>query len=353
MELNKRILIKGAMMIPIAGLLMGNQSCEQKQASGRQLKRIIEFGKISSPAIRLPDGSFFDFQFVANQQAYAVLMESEGFALRYSPPVITATPSSVEYGKLSVKDAAIMSKLGKTEGNGLVNWSTEASCMVNMPSARVYGSVNAFEMVGGGGLTVGFTPAGSSTFSGANLGFQIQFAQMDLSMQAVRPLTNGLMSAVNVNAKQTKTSVNLSVNLGMFSLGPSFYYSTPLANVTKNGLTKAVTALKADLDGKEEWSTRVLANHDTQLTVVGGTNVGLEIGDQLAVYNEIYYWDGEPCNSTYRGGAAKDPVAIIEVEAVGDEISVGKMVKQTDENAVIGAKVKLFKFHDPVTTAKK
>lgn len=346
MKVDKKILIKGAMMLPLAGLLMGNQSCEQKPQTGRQLRKIVEFGKISSPAIRLPDGSAFDFQFVANQQAYGVLMASEGFALRYAPPVVSASASGIEFNRMSVGDQQLMSKLGKIDGNGIVNWSTTASCMVNMPAARIYGSVNSFEMIGGGGLTVGFTPAGSSTITSAALGFQLEFAQMDLSMQAVRPLTNTLMSAVNVNTKQTKTKVNLAISFGMFSLGPNFYYSTPLANVTKNGLTTAVTALKADLDKSEEWSTRVLANHDSHLTIIGGTNVNLEVGDQLNVYNEMYYWDGEPCNSTYRGGAATAPVAVIQIESVGDEISIGKVISQTDENAVIGAKVKLKQLHE-------
>jgi hypothetical protein len=38
-------------------------------------------------------------------------------------------------------------------------------------------------------------------------------------------------------------------------------------------------------------------------------------------------------------------VAKIEIDWVGDEISRGKVIEQNDENAVIGAKVKLFKMH--------
>ncbi|HRO66144.1 MAG TPA: hypothetical protein PL182_01115 [Pseudobdellovibrionaceae bacterium] len=339
---------KFAGLLPLAALLMGNESC-QKQVEApkaRELKKIVEMGRMSSPLMVIPGVTNFDFGFVANQQLYGVLMESDGFALRYLPPLSSSTIDSAVSSNLSQNDVAIFRKARLSGGsvNQAANWSKEASCMVNLPMAKVSGSVNAFEIVGGGGLTIGFTPSGAHNGGGlsGDLGVQLQYAQMDLSMMAIRSLTNGTMAAVNVTAKQTKTNINVGINLGMFRLGPSFFYQTPLASVTKNALIKAVTGLKENL-AKEEWYTRVLANHDSHLTIIGGRNVNLEKGDQLAVYNELYYWHGEPCGSQYIGGAAQDPVAIAEVESVGDEISIVKLIKQSDENAVIGAKVTAYK----------
>lgn len=214
--------------------------------------------------------------------------------------------------------------------------------MVNLPMAKIWGSVNSFEMVGGGGLRIGFTPAGSHVVSNIGGSFNVDFAQMDLSLLATRPLTNKVIQAVNVTSNQTKTNLNFNISFGMFSIGPSFWYQTPLARVTKTGLQKGVENLRQALQS-EPWSTRVLAGHDNFLTIIGGRDVNLKEGDELAVYNEIYHWYGEPCASEYIGGAATNAVAKIRITSVGDEISFGQVFDQTDENAVIGAKVMVHK----------
>lgn len=133
-------------------------------------------------------------------------------------------------------------------------------------------------------------------------------------------------------------------------MGPSFYYQTPLASVTKKALTNAVSQIVSGMQ-KDLWFTRVMDNQDSHLIIVGGIDLNLEIGDQLLVYNEDYYWDGEPCNSNYRGGGASagSAVAKIELDWVGDQISRGRIIEQNEHNAVVGAKVKLFKYHDPST----
>lgn len=327
-----------------AGLTMGNEGCEQQQLpQARQLKKIVDLGSISAPPIYLPNGQPFDFRFVANQQLAGVLMDTETFAFRYTPVVSMSSSGAGGQLKLSQNDIVMF----KSGGNGLVNWSKEATCMANLPMTRVYGSVNAFELIGGGGLTVGFNPTGAHSLAGIEAGFTFDLAQMDLSMAAVHPLTMGAMAAVNVNSNQTKVSFKFGIPLGPLFLGPQGYYQMPLAQVTKSGLRKAVDGLKTQLE-KYEWHSRVLANRDTHLMVVGGKDVNLEVGDQLAVYNEEYYWDGEPCNSRFRDGVAKEPVAIVEIESVGDEISKARVLpeSQRDEDAVIGAKVKIHKLKE-------
>lgn len=347
-----RKLSKVSILVLGAGLMMGNEKCQQQPVKERALKKIVEMGTIKSSPIIFPGGTSFDFQFVANQQIYGVLTESEHFTLRYAPP-IAIPPSQASVGdtnffNLSKADGQMMKAFAQEAGkdNYAVEYSKTAWCMVNLPQARIEGSVNSFEMIGGGGITIGFTPAGQVSNGLTSAGLNLEWAQLDLSMMALRPLTSKVMAASNVTTKQTKTKVSFGLNFGAFSIGPSAYYQTPLAQVSKNGLKLGVSDLDTKLKS-EEWYTRVMANHDTHLVVVGGTDVGLEAGDQLLVYNEDYYWDGEPCNSRYLGGgaAAGSAVAKIEIDWVGDEISRGKVIEQNDYNAVIGAKVKLFKFH--------
>ncbi|MEN0060351.1 MAG: hypothetical protein AAGB31_16040, partial [Bdellovibrio sp.] len=304
-------LVRIAVMIGGAALTMGNQKCEQKvEEPARSLKKIVELGSIRSSAVALPGGTF-DFQFVANQQLYGVLLDSKEFTLKYNP-VIALPPEEVATGddnffNLTKTDGQMMKAFAQAAGkdNYNVQYAKTAWCMVNIPQARISGSVNSFEMLGGGGLTLGFTSSGSHSTSGlTSLGVNVEWAQLDLSMMALRPLTSKVMAAANVTSKQTKTKVNFGLTFGAFTVGPSAYYQTPLAQVTKKALQTSVTELNTQLKS-EEWYTRVLANHDTHIIVVGGLDVNLEVGDQLLIYNEDYYWEGEPCNSRYLGGGAQ------------------------------------------------
>ncbi|MBK9323367.1 MAG: hypothetical protein IPM97_10560 [Bdellovibrionaceae bacterium] len=342
-------LLKSGMLIVTAGLMMGNQSCQQEPVAPRELKRMIEMGKVISPKIDLPQGGSFDFEFVANQQIYGVLQKSEHFALRYAPPVesVPDMPSrgSQKTVNVSSNDRTMLKAFAANGGfSEKAQYSTEAECMINLPSSRIAGSVNAFEMIGGAGVKIGFTQAGPINVGGlSNVGIAIQWAQLDLSMLATHPLTQSVLAATNVSSKQTKTQVNFTLDVGGFSVGPSAYYQTPLAKVTQKALTTGAEELYKQINSKEEWYSRVLMNHDTHLVMLGGTNVNAKIGDRFNIYNELYYWEGEPCRSRYYGGGSSSPVATIEIDWVGDEVSRGKVVDQTDENPVLGAKVKILK----------
>lgn len=349
-------LLKAGVLISTAGLMMGNQSCEQQPAQGRELKRIVEVGKLTSPQIVLPQGGSFDFQYVANQQIYAVLQNSEHFALRYAPPVLPdPNPgfSDQKYFNVTNNDKVMLKAMAANAGIAdKPQYSKEAECLVNLPNARIAGSVNSFEMIGGAGVQIGFNAAGPIDVSGlTGLGFNIEFAQLALSMMATHPLTNGLLAAANVSAKQTKTKVNFTLNVGAFTVGPSAYYQTPLAKVTEKALISGVTNLYDGLKTKEEWYSRILMDHDSDLVFLGGKNVGVKEGDEFSVYNELYYWEGDPCNSKYYGGGAGTPVATLKVHTVGDEISFARRTDNGDENPVLGAKVKVLKLV-PDTVAK-
>lgn len=349
-----RSILKIFIVVGGAGMLMGNQKCQQKQEQPQQrtLKKIVELGHIQAQPIRLQDGSYFDFEFVANQQIYSVISENNQLAIKYVPPVSAPiAQGAIAEFNLSENDQMMMMQFANKSGKNPAGLETskDAWCMVNLPQVNIAGAVNTFEMIGGGGLSIGFTangPIQSGVAPGAN--FNVEWAQLDLSMIGYHPLSHAVMAATNVTAKQTKTKAGFSFDAGSFRLGPSFYYQTPLATVTKKALTNAVSQIVAGMK-KDAWYTRVMDNQDSHLIIVGGIDLNLEVGDQLLVYNEDYYWDGEPCNSNYRGGgsSAGAAVAKIELDWVGDQISRGRIIEQNEHNAVVGAKVKLFKFHDP------
>jgi hypothetical protein len=350
-------LIKGLFFVALAGSLMGNQGCEQKPEalplSGRQLKKRADLGQITASTMNLPGGGKFDFRFVANAQIYDVLVKSGQFAMTYEQPTAEAQlPVSINgRDAQKLKSWRLMPKV-----NSYAQYSDEASCMINIPQVRIGGTIRSFEAVGGGGVSIGFNPAGSFDVSMIpSASVMIEKAQLDLGLVAYSPLTKGLFSSIDVTSKQTKVDLNLSINFGNFSLGPKFYFQSPLSKVTKSGLEKAVKVIADDLQ-QVPWNTRVLADHDTHIAIMGGSNVGLREGDQLAIYNETHYWEGEPCKSKYLGGASnsKEPVAIIEVTELGEDIAQTRVLMQTDRNPKEGAKVVVHKLvEDPADSASK
>lgn len=347
--MNKSNLMKAALLTPLAGLLMGNQSCEkQPEVKARGLKKVVHMGEVRSPAMQLPGGQFFDFGFVANQQLYGILMENGTFALKQREYVQAEASTGRGLFKLTSSDFQTLQKTIPSQldfAKNSVVVSKEAACMVNLPMAKVDASVNAFEMLGGGGLRLGFTPNGSHGTGGlsAGVGVSVEFAQLDVSMRATNPITGNPMAAANVDATQTKTKVDATISFGMFSIGPSAFYQTPLAKVTKTGLTLAVDNLGKQFE-KNEWYSRVMYQlDDKEIFVVGGLDLNMKAGDEFALFNEEYLWDGEPCASTYRGGGSGKPVAVLKLEWVGDEVSKGYLTKQTFENVRVGSKVRLYK----------
>lgn len=355
--------IKVIVLVGSAGVMMGNQKCEQQpQAKARTLKKIVEMGAMKSSPFLVPGGGSFDFQFVANQQLYGVIAESGDFTVR-NAPTISGDPTNPEVENpisLTPGDEKLLAKSMSEakQSDFRAEFSRTAWCMVNLPQAKLGGSVNAFEMIGGGGITVGFSPNGNSGL-GVGGDFDVEYAQLDVSMHALPPLGKSRLADVNINAKQTKTKVSFKINFGAFGVGPKYYYQTPLASVTKTALKTGVTSLATAMS-KDKWYTRVFMDHDTHVTIVGGRDVNLEVGDRLRIYNEEYAWAGEPCNSQYLGsvGLGEDSYyATVEVVSVGDELSRVKVVEfapnSMQRRALVGGKVVLDKLREQIEAEKQ
>lgn len=349
-------------LVPVAGMMMGNQSCQKQVVAKRSYKKIVEMGSIQAQPILLPGGGIFDFKFVANQQMYGVITASKKFAMRSAPP-IAADPSlsvggnleSNQYFNLSKADLGLMQKsLDANKKTVQSVFSRESWCMVNLPQAKISGSINGFEISGGKGLNIGYSPAGVSSVFGGGVAFETQSAQLDLSMRAMPPLGTTVLAAANIDSTQTKKATKFNLSYAGLSAGMSYFYSTPLASVTENGLTMGLNALAKQM-GDDTWYSRVFADADKAVILVGGLDVGYKVGDQLDIYNEQYAWDGEPCNSNYLGGVGTGSssfYARVEIVSVGDQLSEAKVLK-IDANATqgfasVGAKVRLHKLVEDV-----
>lgn len=352
-------IVKASLLVVSAGLLMGNESCGKKPApEPRALKKIIEVGKIVSPAIQLPDGNSFDFQFVVNQQIYSVLYDSKAFAFHYEGPVegIGTFSDGSMLGRLKVSQASrdFYEKTMGISADQVPIPSKLAKCLLSKPQAKLMGSVNSFELLGGGGFSLGFNQLGSYSGAGIGANFKTDVYQLELQLAAISPYTKLYMSGVTQKSNKNDYAGGFTLQIGPFSAGPNYYYKTPLATVTRKALEGAVTALKNDMK-KFDWFSRVLdySEEDQDLVaIIGGANVDLKVGDQLMIYTETTYWQGEPCKSdlAYDGGVLGNPIAIVEINGVSPEISSGRMIeKYNDFNPeyIKGAKVMVHKLKDP------
>lgn len=347
-------------LVGVGALLLGNQKCEQKPEAARKLKKIVEMGVVRSSPVILNGGSSFDFEYVANQQLYGVIAESGDFAIRTAPTILANPnePSLENPINLTPGDMKLVEKsmAEANQSDFRAQFSRTAWCMVNLPQAKLGGSINSFELKSRGGLTIGFSDGTAiETGYGAEGSFDVESAQLDMSMYALPPLGRSRLADVNVTSKQTKTQVNFRLDLGQFVLGPRYYYQTPLATVTKRALELGVRQLSESMQ-KDNWYTRVFMDHDTHVTIVGGRDVNLEVGDRLRIYNEEYAWSGEPCDSEYLGsvGLGEDSFyATVEVVSVGDELSRVKVVQfapnSMQKRALVGGKVVLEKLFVPLS----
>jgi len=84
------------------------------------------------------------------------------------------------------------------------------------------------------------------------------------------------------------------------------------------------------------------------------SDAGLQVGDLLEVRNEWYDWSGEACNSQLMGRqpVSVEPIAIVQVEIVGDTFSQARVIQQTATKIVPGARVTVQKLYVPAPAKK-
>lgn len=384
--------IQGCALVLLAGSMMGNQSCDNKETvEARQMRRRVQMkvNSIKAFPITLPDMRTFDFQGVANEQMYSVLSETKTFSTATVDPTKVYDPSGLteyEAGEFNRCDdnADNIENSSKGMMAQKISYSQNASCLIEMPQAVITGSILDFQLTNGAGVSLSFANLLNSMF-GLGAEFNYKRYTLSMTMKAADPLALGnvevapgkyraLLAATSQDSYSKEMSGKINLGFNGFGLGASAYYASPLSGVVKDGLTQAAKNLRTSWDNAEKqnpndannpWYAMVIRNCDNfiYINAGNGTDAGLVAGDIVRIQNMSYGWDGDFCGSNLVSvqAAQGGPVAYARIVTVGSTVSTAEVLKgnpqypySTSQIIHPGARVYMEKMYvAPSKTAKK
>jgi len=362
--------LKAATLVGLSGMLMGNQSCNQAAAPARVLARRVQLGQVTAPAITLPatvSNSQFNFQYVANQQMLTVLSATKTFSTANIDPNAVYTPAGLDAdisndfnnctSSTDTTMAPTFIPAGRSASGMNEVMTNSNSCVINMPQAIVNGSINDFTLVGGGGLSLSL--ANVALLPSANFSFQSYSLQVEMSAKFPLDPGNNAFASQTTNTSGYGGSLSATLNFGALSLGPSAYYQTPLSTITMNGLTSATTDLANQWSSQDPWYASVLKACGTFIYINGSSDLGLKVGDIVAIKNVTYEWNGTPCDSQSLGNVPDvNPVEYAQIVSLGDNLSVAQILKgnsaypQGNSSVYAGARVYMYQTAESVKSAQ-
>ena len=148
-------------------------------------------------------------------------------------------------------------------------------------------------------------------------------------------------------SKMSKREFRFNFGFKEFGVGfENFSERTPLAELTRRSLEKALNDITEDFKEKAEpWSTSVqdvIENAEyNEVIISAGKGSNLKKGDVLAFYNTEQRWSGIPCESDYifTRRTSKEPIAygtVLLIRNSAAQLEL-KMVEGVKESIKIGA----------------
>ena len=357
-------------MIMTAALNMGNQGCSEniQKPKQRMLRQSVDIRDFTIQNIMLPEGKVFNFSQVMRWQMEDLLNATD----RYLVTVSTDRPSTMK--SQSVVAAKAAGPISRADLDGEAFWDemqersdlaqkvgvmslTEEdphwpSCLRNKAHIVFQGQVNSFEMVSKTGLKLGFDPGGSFSPIGAGVDFDATQSSMDMGIRAVDGTWGWILGSGNATAKQTKLDFSFHLTYEFITVQPSYFFQTPFATVTKNGITRSINTLNDSLDANRKkfnlpaWEGRLLKEdgENGYELINAGRMHGVRPGDTFAIYDVNIVWDGPICQSNLlRRELTKDPAVIVQVDGdngnLGDNYVYAKVIQRNSRVLHPGASV--------------
>ncbi len=388
-------------LFALAGLSMGNQSCEETQST-RVLKMSVELGSLKGRVVTLPNGQKVDFPYVANSLFYRQVINHDHFVIANEVPTSLTLASAngvfktqkatdassseaAPTGMVSAKDIQVLEGYGllkrtRSEGSALLSGTMSAkeviegkatttavtalpACLYETPQAILGGEVISFEATWGVGLGVGYNNTGDLKSS---VGGSVDFSQskLELGLRTDDPLTRQVVAIGDGVSRQSK--VSFAIDFLTSLIGVDFFYNTPITDVIRNGMDdglnqiveKYKSMLSVNKDWNEVWESRVIydpeiVNGDTHVAIASGYRAGVQVGDTFNFSNLHYAWEGAACYTRlkYKIPLTTAPIATGEIVSVGDNVAVAKITYLQEQRIQPGAQVKILALKQP-TTAK-
>lgn len=324
---------------------MGNEGCEQQpEPSVRQLKKTAKLGALEVPnKLYLPDGTLFDFTYLANAQMYDLLTRKD--QKYFTPAVFDVIPQNrmQELTMMSQESYDTLLDWGNpTDVNPFAAEPNPLFCVQFQPMVEISGSIKDFEFFSKVGFHFGFGPdfAKQGLPPKINGDIEITKATLHSALRAKIPSTERYIATARADAESVETKSDFAINFfNLVRIGMDYYKKTPLADVIEYAFTGAFKKLYTDIESlgdkdvsRPTWYVPLReTDGDVKFQAYGGSDHGLKIGDELAVYNAIHLWegDGEPCKVPYQGFMVPpddEPVAILKVIALTETISLLKPI---------------------------
>lgn len=327
-------ILKASLIFSCAGLMMGNEGCEQQDS--RALRRRVSMGKITAPTIVLPSGQGnFDFEYVANAQMYDVLRKSQSFSTSNSDPLKTYDPKGLSDQEASQFNQCLDPEESDMIAKGLAPSSIiseRAACLIDLPQGVVTGNILDFRLKQAGGLSlslsqIAFLPG---------LSFDFKSYELAMTLKVMDPLImNHNIAATSQQTYGNEFNVAAQISFSGFTLGPKYYYNSPLRQVVEEGMMASLKDLKAQWDAAHPWYSMVMRNCDKSIYINAGntTDAGLMVGDVVKVQNVKYRWQGAVCSSALMGSTVNsEVVAYAKITSVGDTMSIATVIDNDPEN---------------------
>jgi hypothetical protein len=217
--------------------------------------------------------------------------------------------------------------------------SSQEQCEIDPVDYVISANVYDFEVTDNTNVNFGFNLA-NKFLKALGLNLNMSSGKMSLTMTVTSPLnTEVTLASVAGTSSYKSTGVGGSLDIGTISLGAGYMTSTPFATLTSNGLANGLSnATKKLASVASAWSTKIVQVENASTYIVGaGTKAGLQVGDQLAIYNIDNRWSGTPCTSELliSQKTTSTPVAIAQVIQTNPFNSVVQIVSRNWSDAIV------------------
>ncbi|MGD0112146.1 MAG: CsgG/HfaB family protein [Armatimonadota bacterium] len=165
---------------------------------------------------------------------------------------------------------------------------------------------------------------GGFSLPGLHVGGGTREAYVALDVRIIDAATGQVVDSVKADSRAKSSGTRGGVTIGSVSIGAHKEDNTPIGQATRAALVQAVDFICQRME-KVPWESRVVAAEDGRVTITGGLDRNIKVGDVFAVL--------------HRGKALTDPatgevlefedtlLGTLKITEVRDKVATGRMIE--------------------------